>query len=204
MDETRSNPDPSGSGRSAGDPGHTPHQTEYTPGGASTPPGGETTGRGAGTASPADGPKRKRRGILWAVGAVVLAFLVGFGWQYYRAMTLEASLQETEQELAVERLRVNLAQATLAAHSDDYELARTEMSTFFNSAQDQMDELSPDMQQTLREILSMRDDVITGLSRANPEYAGVLYGFLDRFRDAAEEPDDPDATPEAADTGLVG
>jgi hypothetical protein len=28
------------------------------------------------------------------------------------------------------------------------------------------------------------DDVITGLSRANPEYAGVLFGMLDRFEEA--------------------
>ncbi|HSH46620.1 MAG TPA: hypothetical protein VK966_12320 [Longimicrobiales bacterium] len=152
----------------------------------------------ASTASPGRSTEKRRgRGILWAALAVLVAFAVGFGWQYYRASTIQDSLEETEQELAMERLRLGLAQATLAAQSGDYELARQQMSDFFNDAQSQMGMFPPELQQALREILTQRDDVITGLSRSNHEYGGVLHGFLDRLRVTT---DAGPATPSADDS----
>lgn len=203
MDETRGTPGGSDAHRTPGGsnadrtpgssdarqtpgPGQDPEPTRSP---ADTAPSGTTST----PASTSDGKRGRGRRLLWTVLAVVLAFLVGFGWQYYRAMGIEESLEATERELAVERLRLGLAQATLAAQTGEFEIARREMSEFFNSAQEQLGELPPDLQQTLREILTMRDDVITGLSRSNPEYAGVLYGFLDRFRSATD--DAPAASP---------
>jgi hypothetical protein len=126
----------------------------------------------------------RRTGMLWAILAVVLAFFIGFFWQFYQATTVRATLTATEHELVVERLRVQLANAAIAAQSGRYEPARREMSDFFNRIAAQQALLPADLRPVATEFLAMRDDVITGLSRANPDYAGVLFGMLDRFEAA--------------------
>lgn len=148
-------------------------------------------------------PRRRGRKILWVVLAVIVAFLAGFGWQYYRAMTLEGRLERTEQELAVERLRVGLAQAAVAAQSGDYEAARRQMSEFFTAMQGRMDALPPDVRAVGQGMLRSRDDVITGLSRGNPETAETLYRMLIAFRTSVGDP--PAAAPTGdPDTGAPG
>jgi hypothetical protein len=125
-----------------------------------------------------------RHGWLWGLLAVVLAFFIGFFWQFYQATTVRATLTATEHELVVERLRVQLANAAIAAQSGRYEAARREMSDFFNRVHTQRALLPRELRTVAEEFLAMRDDVITGLSRSNPEYAGVLFGMLDRFEAA--------------------
>ncbi|NIP82738.1 MAG: hypothetical protein GWM90_27370 [Gemmatimonadetes bacterium] len=139
---------------------------------------------------PAMEPVRKKRGrgMLWALLAVVVAFLAGFGWQWYEASTVRDELAATRQELRVERLRVRLGQATLAAQAGDYESARQQMSEFFTTVQQQSATLPDSVAAVTDGLLAMRDEVITGLSRSNPEFAGVLYGMLERFRNAAGLP----------------
>jgi hypothetical protein len=124
------------------------------------------------------------RWLGFALLAIVIAFFIGFGWQFYRATTVGQALSAVEHELVVERLRVQLANATLAAQDGRYEAARREMSDFFNRIQTQRAILPRPLVSVGDEFLAMRDDVITGLSRANPEYAGVLRGMLDRFNEA--------------------
>lgn len=160
------------------------------------PPGGP---RGRGTSS---GKK-----LLWGLIAVAVAFLAGFGWQYYNARTIGERLEQTEQALAVERLRVGLAQAAVAAQSGDFEAARSQMSDFFTAVQGRLEELPPDMRAVAEELLRDRDEIITGLSRANPEAAEHLYGMLLRFRTSVGDPPATAApaggVPEA-DTGAPG
>lgn len=154
----------------------------------------------AGTAIPTGSSRGKR--FAWILFLVMLAFLAGFGWQYYRAMTIEDRLVRTEQALAVERLRVGLAQAAVAAQSGDYEAARRQMSDFFTATQQQLEELPPEVRALAEEMLRDRDEVITGLSRENYEYATVLYGMLQRFQTSLEPAATPAAEPEAeTDTG---
>ena len=150
--------------------------------------------RPADPAPPRSGGKR----LLWTVLLVVLAFLAGFGWQYYNARTIEARLDQTVRELTVERLRVDLAQAAVAAQSGDFEAARAQMSDFFTDMQAQLAELPPDVRAVGEEMLRTRDEVITGLSRANPESARLLYGMLLRFRTSVG-----DAPAQAVPTGDV-
>lgn len=154
----------------------------------------DTPAAGPGTRRPA----RKSRTLWWMV-AVVLAFLAGFGWQYFRAMTIESRLERTEQELAIERLRVGLAQAAVAAQSGDFEAARRQMSGFFTSLQGQLGELPPELRETGEAMLLTRDEVITELSRANPRSGDDLYDMLVRFRLSVGEPPPPVA-PAASDT----
>jgi hypothetical protein len=155
---------------------------------------------------PAEPPPRRSGGkrILWVLILVILAFLAGFGWQYYNAQAIEARLEQTVQELAVERLRVGLAQAAVAAQSGDFEGARRQMSDFFTAMQARLDQLPPDVRAVGEELLRTRDDVITGLSRANPESAELLYGMLLRFRTSLGDPPAqavPTQDPMEADSG---
>jgi len=139
--------------------------------------------------------------MLWGLLAVVLAFFIGFFWQFYQATTVRQTLAETERELVVERLRVQLANAAIAAQGGRYEVARREMSDFYNRAQTQRWALPDRLRTVTDEFFAMRDDVITGLSRANPEYADVLYGMLDRFDEAVPAVGAPrDAAPDGAAT----
>lgn len=138
-----------------------------------------------GTTPNVTAPRKRGRGLLWAFIAVLLAFGAGFGWQFYEANQVRAELSETQQELLIERLRVRLGQAAISAQTGDYESARQQMSSFFTQL-DQVALTLPDpAARVADEFLAMRDEIITGLSRANPEYADVLYGMLDRFRTAA-------------------
>jgi hypothetical protein len=125
--------------------------------------------------------KKTGRGVLWGVLAMVIAFGAGFLWQYFEATTVRGQLEAVEQELAVERFRVRLGQATLAAQAGDFEAARQEMSSLFNSLQEQVAMLPPEIEQVARDFLARRDDIITGLSRSNPAFADVLSGMLERL-----------------------
>ena len=151
-------------------------------------------------AAPEPGGRPRRSRTVWWLAAVVLAFLGGFGWQYYRATTIESRLERTEQELAIERLRVALAQAAVAAQSGDFEAARRQMSAFFTSLQAQLGELPAELRETADGMLRSRDEVITELSRSNPRSGDDLYDMLVRFRlSIGEAP--PPVVPGDADTG---
>jgi hypothetical protein len=147
------------------------------------------------TTEPDEVPRRTQsrpggKGMLWGLLAVVIAFLIGFFWQFYQATTVRATLAATEQELVLERMRVQLTGAALAAQGGRYEEARTEMSSFFNRIQTQRWALPDRLRTVADEFLAMRDDIITGLSRANPDTAATLFGMLQRFEEAM-----PDADP---------
>ncbi|MFP4624433.1 MAG: hypothetical protein ACOCVZ_09505 [Gemmatimonadota bacterium] len=140
-----------------------------------------------GTSATGSVRKKSGKGVLFGLLAVVVAFAAGFLWQFYEATTVREQLTQAEQELAVERLRIRLGQAALAAQAGDYESARRQMSVFFTRLQEVGNELPNEMTGPAADFLAMRDDIITGLSRSNPEYAGVLYGMLEQMTAAAEE-----------------
>lgn len=129
---------------------------------------------------------KRGKGVLWGLLAVVVAFFAGFLWQFHEASTARGDLAAVEQELALERLRVHLGQAALAAQSDDYERARQQMSTFFDQLQEQGPDLNAETRAIADDFLSMRDNVITGLSRSNAEYAAVLYDMHQRLAAAID------------------
>lgn len=158
---------------STGSPG-APGSRGSPPAAGSTPPSARTTRT--------DG----RRGVLWAVVAILIAFSAGFLWQYLEARTVRGELTAVEQELQLERLRVHLGQAALSAQSGDFERARQQMSTFFNQLQESTDAMSPEVQTIAGDYLDMRDEVITGLSRSNPEYGAILLGMHERLNAAID------------------
>lgn len=141
------------------------------------------------TTAPPAGPAGKTTGgwMGWALGLFAIVFLAAFIWQFYEAYTTRGELDEVEQELAMERLRVHLGQAALSAQSGNYEAARSQMSTFFTRLQEEGPAMTPEVRGVAEDFLTMRDDVITGLSRGNPEYGGVLYGMLETLGSAIDE-----------------
>jgi uncharacterized protein HemX len=142
------------------------------------------------THPPAPGAVRKKsgKGVLWGLLAVIIAFSAGFLWQFFEASTVRADLGEAERSLVEERLRVRLGQAALAAQSGEYESARLQMSEFFSQAQENAGALTTEVRGVTSDFLAMRDEIITGLSRSNPEYADVLYGMLETLGSAIEGP----------------
>jgi hypothetical protein len=140
-----------------------------------------------GTGTTATPTKKKRgRGMLWGLLAVVIAFTAGFLWQFYEATTVRDQLTVAEQELAMERLRVHLGQAALAAQSGNYEMARQQMSGFFGRLEDLPVGVDPAVAGVAENFLDMRDEVITGLSRSNPEYADVVSGMYENLDGAID------------------
>lgn len=125
------------------------------------------------------------RWFAWALAAVVVAFFAGFLWQYFEASSLRSELEATERELRVERMRIQLAQAAIDAQAGEFERARQQMSAFFTEIGRDPESLPDRVRRVSEGFLSRRDDVITGLSRSNAEYAAVLFGMLDRLNAAA-------------------
>lgn len=132
-------------------------------------------------------PRAHQRGrwLLWAIAAVVVAFFAGFLWQYMEAASLRSDLEATERELRVERMRIQLAQAAIDAQAGEFERARQQMSAFFTDIERQPDAIPERVRRVTEGFLTRRDEVITGLSRSNAEYAGVLFVMLDRLNAAA-------------------
>lgn len=124
--------------------------------------------------------------LLVAAG-FVLAFLIGFGWQFARADAFQAQLDQTRRELTFQRLESTLAAATIAAQSGSYEPARQLASDFFTRLQGSMQQAPPAGRAQLQQILSQRDQVITDLSRADPQSAAVLVALFSRYRVAMGE-----------------
>lgn len=156
---------------------------------------------GTGPRTPAEPAKTRVAGrtLLWAMAAVVVAFLAGFLWQYMEASSVRSELEATEQQLRVARLRVQLAQAGIAAQGGDFESARVQMSELFTRLEEAGATLPEPVAALAQDFLTVRDEVITGLSRSNPHYAEVLFGMLDRLRAATE----PGATPVAPSGGAT-
>lgn len=186
-DPTRS-PDSTSSTASPGAPG----SRGSTAAASSTPPTARTTRTDGG------------RGVLWAVVAILIAFSAGFLWQYLEARAVRGELTAVEQELQLERLRVHLGQAALSAQSGDFERARQQMSTFFNQLQESSDAMSPEVQTIAGDYLAMRDEVITGLSRSNPEYGAILFGMHERLTAAIDRSLDAPAATEDGEAAAEG
>ena len=64
------------------------------------------------------------RAILIALAAALLAFVIGFGWQYVRAERLNAALVESQRALAFQEIAVILGAATVEAQAGGHEEAR--------------------------------------------------------------------------------
>ncbi|HEX7088961.1 MAG TPA: hypothetical protein VF192_02425 [Longimicrobiales bacterium] len=131
---------------------------------------------------------RTRKALL-IVGGVVLAFVLGFGWQYVRAQALKAELANVRQELALLRAEAALGAAAVAALQNNHEVALKLTSDFFTRLQQEVDTAPARARAELEQILGQRDAVITVVSRASPEASSVLTRLYVRYRVAIGGPD---------------
>ena len=133
----------------------------------------------------------RSRNILIIAGAVILAFGVGAAWQFTAARSARAALAEanatlenTDRELAWERLQATLAMAAVAAQLGNHERSRQLASDFFSGLQDQAARAPAESQSAVQQLLGERDATITLLSRASPESGLQLARMLVQYREA--------------------
>lgn len=119
---------------------------------------------------------------LAVAGAIVLAFLLGFGWQAMRANRIETELERVERQLALVSLEATLGAAAIEAERGSHETSRQLASEFFTGLQQSIDRAPQSAQAELRSILAERDPTITMLSRADPEARHQLGRMFLRYR----------------------
>ena len=101
---------------------------------------------------------------------VIAAFLLGFYPQWSRARRLDRELDATRHELRIARLEGRLGAALSESLRSNYERSRQMMADFFTELQGTVGSVeNPRQRQVLDGILTQRDEIITLLSRAQPE-----------------------------------
>ncbi len=129
---------------------------------------------------------RTKRGLLVA-GGVIVAFLVGFGWQFVRTHGLQGKLDQAQRDLAAQRLEATLGAATIEAQRGQFEPARRLASDFFTALQGSIDQAPETGRPALQQILQQRDQVITELSRSDAQVGTTLSGLFVQYRGAMGE-----------------
>jgi hypothetical protein len=124
------------------------------------------------------------RRITITAGAVIVAFLIGFIWQYLRAERLSTTLDDTRRTLALTQTEATLGMAVIEAEHGRYEQSRQLASTFFSSLQQTAGQRPPAAQPAVTRILGQRDSVITLLSRSEPQASIMLGRMLAEYRAA--------------------
>ncbi len=120
--------------------------------------------------------------IAVAALALLLAFALGFFPQWLRARGLSEDLRETREELHFARLEGVAGAALAESQRGNYERARQLMAEFFGRLQTSVQRVEePARRQELEAILAQRDEVITLLSRAQPESTQRLMLIYTRY-----------------------
>ena len=102
--------------------------------------------------------------------AALVVFLLGFLPQWSRARQRGEELERTRVELRLARLEARLGAALTESLRSNYEKSRQLMADFFTELQTGMGEVEdPARREALTGILRQRDEIITLLSRAQPE-----------------------------------
>lgn len=163
----------------------------------------------------------QKKTLFGALG-ILLAFGIGFGWQFQRARTIgidldnvRAALDSTrtafgqqldsvQAALAFQQLEGALAAAAVQAQQGNYEAARQLASDFFTGLQSSIAAAPVSAQGTLHDILSRRDGTITALSRADAQSGPALAQMFVRFREALGQPTTATPTSTKPDSAAAG
>jgi len=129
---------------------------------------------------------------LIRIGALLLAFLIGFVPMWLNNQQLNRSLEERDRELRRGRIQNVLASAAIYARRGEYETARQNTSSFYTELSQEMDKgansiLTEQERLGMNTVLAERDEMITLLSRNDPaagerlsnvfvEYSNVTRG----------------------------
>ena len=157
--------------------------------------------------NPMDPSRLKLIGV--AVAAAIVVFLVGYLPQRSRAAGYRDDLRQARHELKFARLEGRLGAALSESLRSNYERSRQLMADFFSELQSSTGQVTDARQrQALEGILAQRDEIITLLSRAQPESTQRLmllyttyFAAMDpagRNSPAVTPPPPPPAPPPAA------
>lgn len=144
--------------------------------------------------------------------AAIVAFLVGFAWQYLSARRLERRLDATTRELRLARLEAMLAVAVTQAQRGEYERARSQTSDFYTHAQrsvtgarvaNRPNATLPAAEDALRRVLQERDTTVTLLSRGDPAAVDALTRQLTEYGTALRGPPPAERSGSAATSAPV-
>ena len=128
-----------------------------------------------------------QRLVATCVAVAIVAFLIGFGWQYFRARDFGHRLTAAQDTLAFERLEGTIAAATIEADRTNYAVARQLASDFFTGLQNEIRRAPEEKRAELQNILSLRDNVITAASRNDPMTSSLLSQIYSAYRTALGE-----------------
>jgi hypothetical protein len=126
----------------------------------------ETTGAG------------KAKQVLVLSVAILLGFALGLGVQSIRGRATTQELARVTAENQSLDLGTRLGAALAESQRGNYERARQLMTGFFSDLQARMPDVEqPATRQELESILAQRDEIVTQLSRAEPE-AGLRLNMI--------------------------
>jgi hypothetical protein len=118
----------------------------------------------------------QNRWVALAIAGLVLAFLIGFipSWSRSRALDRQlgesrSGLEQTRHELELYQVQGRLGAAMVEAQRSNYERSRQLMTQVFTDLQANLERMDPRQRQAAELILAQRDEIITQLSRAEPE-----------------------------------
>jgi hypothetical protein len=133
----------------------------------------------------------KVRNALIITVTLIVAFGIGAAWQFAQAdrarrelAEVTAELDATRHEVNLEKLQSTLALATVAAQLGNHERARQLTSDFFTGLQEVSADVSDAERAAFDRILLGRDNLITRLSRAEPEAGLELARLLGSYQGA--------------------
>jgi hypothetical protein len=115
-----------------------------------------------------------QRTMLRLGGALLLALLIGFLPPWLGKRRAERALAETRLELELSREQGRLGAALTEALRSNYERSRQLMAGYFTQLQATAPQVDAPRRRELNAILAQRDEIITMLSRAQPETAQRL------------------------------
>ena len=136
---------------------------------------------------------RLRRIAIFA-GIVVVAFLLGLVPMGLRAWSRGNERDAAQSQLRLCNLQLTLASAAISARKGDYEPARQAASEFFTALHNQLDatstpsDLTTAQRDTLKPLLSDRDNLITLLARGDPASADRLADLYTTYQKAMGKP----------------
>jgi hypothetical protein len=131
-----------------------------------------------------------------AVLAGLVLFLLGFLSQWSRARSATRELAETRQELRIARLGSRLGAALTESLRGNYERSRQLTAEFYTGLQDATARVEdPARRRALEGIQAQRDEMITLLSRAQPESTQRLMLLYTTYHAAADPGDRALVTP---------
>lgn len=138
-----------------------------------------------------------RRG-LWLVAAFALGLAIGFLPQWRTSRDLRERLDEVTHRLEVARLQSALGAALAEVEAGEYERARQLASSFYTGLEALEGEVRDEAQTVVLDDIALgRDQMITLLSRAEPEARGRLAAVYSRYFAAMQQPDPEGPAPPA-------